>query len=109
MAARAAGLLLAGRQLRIATLDARRHVLAVLAARRVLVAADGALVATQLAVLVAAGVIVLGAEQTGVALFVALDAQIAAEGLLRFGEAATGFRLQDFANGAQRAGGEFLA
>lgn len=45
LAARAACLLLARRILRLAALHARRHVLAVLAARRVLVTANGPLVA----------------------------------------------------------------
>jgi hypothetical protein len=59
---------------------------------RVLVGALG--VGPELAVLVAAGVGVLGAEQAGVALLVALDAQVAAERLLGLREAATGFRQQ---------------
>lgn len=45
LAARAARLLLARRILRLAALHARRHVLAILAARRVLVTANGPLVA----------------------------------------------------------------
>ena len=44
-------------------------------------------VGPELAVLVAAGVGVLGAEEAGVALLVALDPEVAAEALLGFGEA----------------------
>lgn len=108
MSTRATRLLLARRILRITALDTRRHILAVLATRRILVAANGSLIATQLAVLVATGVVILGAEETGIALFVALDAQITAKGLFGFGKTSTGFGLEDFADGAERAGGEFL-
>lgn len=73
MRARAARLLLTGGILRFAALHGRRHELAVLAARRILVAAHGALIAAQLAVLVAARVVVLGAQQAGIALLVALN------------------------------------
>ena len=48
-------------------------------------------VGPQLAVLVAAGVGVLGAQETRVALLVALDPEVAAERLFRFGEAAARF------------------
>ena len=73
------GLHLAGGQARLAALDAHLQVLALAAARRVLVAAHGAVVLPQLAVLVAAGVLVLGADQAGVTLLLALDAQVTAE------------------------------
>lgn len=74
MGAGAACLLLTGGVLSFATFHARWHKLAILTAGRVLVAAHGALIATQLAVLVAARVVILGAQQSCVALLIAFDA-----------------------------------
>lgn len=93
---------------RFAALHAGLHELAVLAAGRILVAAHRALILAQLAVLVAALIVVLGSQQTGVALLVAFDPQIPAEGFLRLGEAATALRLQNFSNRAQRTRRELL-
>jgi hypothetical protein len=104
----AARLLLAGRVLGVPALHTRAHERAVLAAGRVLVAADGALAPAQLAVLVAAGVVVLGAEEPRVALLVALDPQITAEGLLGLREAPAGLRLEHVPYGPQTARGEAL-
>jgi hypothetical protein len=77
--ARTPRLLFARRVLGLPTLDSVRNELTILAARRILVAANGSLVATQLTVLVTARIVVFGAQQTGVALLVALHTQIAAE------------------------------
>ena len=63
------------------------------AARRVLVRA--LCVGPELAVLVAAGVGVLGAQQAGVALLVPLHPQVAAERLLGLGEAPARLGQQD--------------
>ena len=52
-------------------------------------------VGPELAVLVAAGVGVLGAQQAGVALLVTFHAEVAAERLLRFREAAARLGQQD--------------
>jgi len=108
MGACAACFLLAGGVLGLSALHSGGHELAVLAARRVLVAAHGSLVPAQLAVLVAARVVVLGAQESSIALFIALDAQIAAEGLFRLGEAPPRLGLQHFTDGTQGAGREFL-
>ena len=62
------------------------------AARRVFVRA--LCVGPELAVLVAASVGVFGPQQPGVALLLALHAQVAAERLLRLGEATGRFRKQ---------------
>lgn len=99
----APGLLLAGRILGIPALDPWRHERAVLAAGRVLVAAGGPLLLAQLAVLVAAGVVVLGPQEPGVALLVAFDPQVTAERLLRLAEAPARLGLQDVADRAQAA------
>ena len=67
-------------------------------------------VGPQLAVLVAAGVGVLGAQETRVALLVALDPEVAAERLFRFGEAAARFCQQNLSkmqNGVLRIFGPF--
>ena len=76
------------------------------AAGRVLVRALG--VRPELAVLVAAGVGVLRAEEAGVALLVALDAQVAAERLLGLGEAAARLGEQHLADEPQAARRELL-
>ena len=103
---RAGRLLLTGGVVGRPTLGMHRHVLAVVAARRVLVGADAPLL--QLAVLVAAGVAVLRAQQAGIALLVALHPQVSAEGLLRLRETPRGLGQQHLANEAQRAGRELF-
>lgn len=106
MVARAAGLLLACGVLRVTALDARQHETTILAAWRILVAAVG--VSSQLAVFVAARIIVFRSQQAGVALFVPLDAQVAAKGLLRLGETTARLGLQHLPDGPQRTGRKLL-
>lgn len=108
MSSRASRFLLTRCILCVTTLNTRRHVLAILTAWWILIAANRSLIATQFAVLIATRVVIFGSQETSVALFVAFDAQITAEGFLGLGKASTGFGLKHFANGAQGAGGEFL-
>ena len=60
------------------------------AARSVFVRALG--IGSELAVLVAAGVRVFGAEEASIAFFFSFDTEVATEGLFRLREATTGFR-----------------
>lgn len=79
LAARATCLLFARGILRFSAFHTSGHILAVLTARRVLIATNRALISSQFTVFVAARVVIFGAEQTSVALFVAFDTQIATE------------------------------
>ena len=102
----ALGLLLAGGVVGGPALGIDRHVLAVVTAGRVLVAADG--VFSELTVLVAADISVLGPEQPGVTLLVPLHSEVPAEGLLGFSEAPRGLGQEDLPDEPQRAGRELL-
>lgn len=100
--------LFAGRILGVAALHSWSHELAVLTTRWVFVAAHSTLGSAQLAVFVAARVVVLSAKQPGIALLIALYSQVAAEGLLRLREAPAWLGLKNLAYGAKRAWREFL-
>ena len=103
---RALGVLLARGEVGRAALGVHLHVLAVVAARRVLVAADRVL--SKAAVLVAAGVAILGAKKSCVTLLVAFHPQVATEGLLGFCEAPRRLCKEHFADEAETARGELF-